>query len=336
MDLMIEVENLTKWYGHTLALDRASFTVEKGQIVGFLGPNGAGKSTTLRILTAYLPATSGKARVAGHDVLLDSLAVRSSIGYMPENVPLYGEMRVEEYLRFRAGLKGVPARQRHTAADRALNMAGLGDVRRRLVGELSKGYRQRVGLADALVADPPVLVLDEPTIGLDPTQIQEVRRLIRSLGGSHTVLLSSHILPEVEKTCSHLVIISAGRIAAAGTVDQLKTGLAAPTAWSWRSGPAARPTAPPRWAGSSARCRAWRRRPARTSATAGAGSPRLRPWGPTRARPSLPWWCSAGGNCARYAAWRRRWKNCGSRLRPATPRPAESPPREVCFFIPLP
>ena len=225
MALMIEVENLTKWYGRTLALDRASFSVEKGQIVGFLGPNGAGKSTTLRILTGYLPATGGKARVDGHDVLLEGLAVRASIGYMPENVPLYPEMRVDEYLRFRAGLKGVPRRGRGAAADKAIERCWLGDMRRRLVGELSKGFRQRVGLADALVADPPLLVLDEPTIGLDPTQIQEVRKLIRSLGGSHTVLLSSHILPEVEKTCSHLVIISGGRIAAAGTVEELKVGL---------------------------------------------------------------------------------------------------------------
>jgi ABC-2 type transport system ATP-binding protein len=226
VDLMIEVEGLTKWYGGTLALDRATFTVEKGRIVGFLGPNGAGKSTTLRILTGYLPATSGKARVAGHDVLLESQAVRSSIGYMPENVPLYGEMRVEEYLRFRAGLKGIPAKDRTAAADKAIARTSLGNVRRRLVGVLSKGYRQRVGLADALVADPPILILDEPTIGLDPTQIQEVRNLVRSLGGSHTVLLSSHILPEVEKTCSNLVIIAGGRIAATGTMEELKTALA--------------------------------------------------------------------------------------------------------------
>jgi ABC-2 type transport system ATP-binding protein len=223
---IVEVADLTKWYGRTLALDRISFSVEKGQIVGFLGPNGAGKSTTLRILTGYLPATTGSARVAGHDVFLDSLAVRSAIGYMPENVPLYPEMRVEEYLRFRAGLKDVPARERRAAVDRVVERCWLKDVRRRLVGQLSKGYRQRVGLAESLVANPQVLILDEPTIGLDPTQIQETRRLIRSLGGEHTVLLSSHILPEVERTCSHLVIISSGRIAAAGSVDGLKSGLA--------------------------------------------------------------------------------------------------------------
>ena len=225
MSAIIEVENLTKWYGNTRALDRVSFQVEKGRIVGFLGPNGAGKSTTLRILTGYLPATSGAARVAGYDVLTDSLAVRSRIGYMPENVPLYPEMRVDEYLRFRAGLKGVPATRRRAAVDKVLEQCWLSDRRRSLIGALSKGYRQRVGLADALVSDPPVLILDEPTIGLDPTQIGEVRRLIQSLAERHTVLLSSHILPEVEKTCSHLVIIADGRIKAAGTVEDLKRGL---------------------------------------------------------------------------------------------------------------
>ena len=225
MEMMIEVEHLTKWYGRTLALDRISFGVAQGQIVGFLGPNGAGKTTTLRILTGYLPATSGSARVAGRDVLLESLAVRSLIGYMPENMPLYPEMRVEEYLRLRAGLKGVPSARRGAAVDRAVERCWLKDVRRRLIGQLSKGYRQRVGLAEALVADPPVLILDEPTIGLDPAQIQETRRLIRALGEAHTVLLSSHILPEVEKTCSHLVIIAEGRIAAAGSIEELTTGL---------------------------------------------------------------------------------------------------------------
>ena len=226
MSAMIEVADLTKWYGPTLALDRASFTVEEGQIVGFLGPNGAGKSTTLRILTGFLPATSGQACVAGHDVLTDSLAVRRSIGYMPENVPLYTEMRVDEYLRFRAGLKDVPASKRREAVDRTVQRCWLTDVRRRLIGQLSKGYRQRVGLAEALVADPPVLILDEPTIGLDPAQIQAVRELIRSLAGKHTVLLSSHMLHEVERTCSRVVIIAEGRIAASGTFDELRENLA--------------------------------------------------------------------------------------------------------------
>jgi len=223
VDVMIDVRNLTKWYGRTLALDRASFQVGKGQIVGFLGPNGAGKSTTLRILTGFFPATSGRATVAGHDVLTESLAVRASVGYMPENVPLYPEMRVQEYLAFRAGLKRVP--RPAADVDRVLERCWLTDRRRSLVSQLSKGYRQRVGLAEALLGDPPVLILDEPTIGLDPSQIQEVRRLVRSLGEKHTVLLSSHILPEVEKTCSHLVIIAAGRIAAAGSVADLQKGV---------------------------------------------------------------------------------------------------------------
>ncbi len=227
MDVMIDVKDLTKDYGTTRALDRVTFQVGRGQIVGFLGPNGAGKSTTLRILTGFMPATRGRATVAGHDVFTDSLEVRSRIGYMPENVPLYPEMRVEEYLAFRAALKGVAARARGAEVGRVVERCWLADVRRRLIGQLSKGYRQRVGLADALVGDPPLLVLDEPTIGLDPSQIQEVRRLVRSLGEKHTVLLSSHILPEVEKTCSHLVIIARGRIAAAGTVRELQAGTGA-------------------------------------------------------------------------------------------------------------
>jgi len=227
VDRMIEVENLTKWYGRTLALDRATFEVLRGQIVGFLGPNGAGKTTALRILTGFMPATSGRAAVAGHDVFSDSLAVRSSIGYMPENVPLYPEMRVDEYLKFRAALKGIAGSKRAAAVEASVKRCWLQEVRRRPVGQLSKGFRQRVGLAEALLGEPPVLILDEPTIGLDPTQIQETRRLVRSLGGAHTILLSSHILPEVERTCSHLVIIAAGRIAAAGSVEDLRRGAAA-------------------------------------------------------------------------------------------------------------
>jgi ABC-2 type transport system ATP-binding protein len=223
---IIEVERLTKYYGKRLALDAATFSVEPGQIVGFLGPNGAGKSTTLRILTGFLPATSGTARIAGHDVLLESLAVRANIGYMPENVPLYPEMRVEEYLKLRAGLKDVPAKRRNAVVDHVIERCWLKDRRRSLVGSLSKGLRQRVGLAESLVADPKVLILDEPTIGLDPVQIQETRKLVRSLGEKHTVLLSSHHLSEVEKTCSHLVIIADGRIKASGSVEGLREGLA--------------------------------------------------------------------------------------------------------------
>ncbi len=227
MGAMIEVENLTKWYGSTLALDRVTFEVHEGQIVGFLGPNGAGKSTTLRILTGFMPATTGRAAINGHDAFTDSLALRRSIGYMPESVPLYPEMRVSEYLAFRAALKGVRGKERRKEVDRVIGRCWLKDVRRRLVGQLSKGYRQRVGLADALIGDPPALILDEPTIGLDPTQMQEVRRLVTSLGEKHTLLLSSHILPEVERVCTHLVIIARGRIAAAGSVEELRRGLAA-------------------------------------------------------------------------------------------------------------
>ena len=227
MAAIIEAEDLTKYYGWKLALNRVTFEVGEGQIVGFLGPNGAGKTTALRILTGFMPATSGRAAVNGHDVFSESLSLRQSIGYMPENVPLYPEMRVQEYLAFRASLKGIAPRQRRTGLERVIRRCGLESERRRLIGQLSKGFRQRVGLADALLGEPPVLILDEPTIGLDPSQIQEVRQLIRSLGGDHTVLLSSHILPEVEKTCSHMVIITGGHIVAAGSMEDLRQGLAA-------------------------------------------------------------------------------------------------------------
>ena len=229
---MIEVKNLTKRYGQVLAVDRISFEVAKGSIVGFLGPNGAGKSTTLKIMTCYLPATSGKVTVAGLDVLTQSLEVRRKIGYMPEAVPLYPEMRVREYLMFRAALRDVPARDRKAAVARAARQCWLSepeDMMRRRLGELSRGYKQRVGLADVLLHDPEVLVLDEPTIGLDPAQIRAMRELITSLRGSHTVILSSHILAEVEQTCDHLVIISGGRLVARGTPQELRRQVAGPT-----------------------------------------------------------------------------------------------------------
>ncbi len=222
---MIDVQNLTKWYGRVLAVDRISFQVDKGQIVGFLGPNGAGKSTTLKILTCYLPATSGKATVADCDVLTDSLAARRQIGYMPESVPLYTEMRVREYLMFRAALRDIPSRERKAAVDRVAERCWLSkpeDMMRRRLGELSRGYKQRVGLADVLLHNPPVLVLDEPTIGLDPAQILSMRKLITGLAGDHTVILSSHILDEVQKTCDHLIIIAGGRIAASGKTEELR------------------------------------------------------------------------------------------------------------------
>src|SRR5262249_55820729 len=189
-----------------------SFEVTQGEIVGFLGPNGAGKTTTLRILTSYLPATSGIARVAGFDVMKESMDVRRNIGYLPESVPLYPEMRVEEYLMYRAKLKGVPRPQRQKRIDFCLERCRVREVRRRLVGTLSKGYRQRGGLADAMVPDPPILILDEPTVGLDPVQIRETLALIKGLGKKHTIVLSTHILSEVEAVCERVIIINAGRI----------------------------------------------------------------------------------------------------------------------------
>jgi len=219
---MIRVHNLTKHYGPRKAVDSISFHIEEGEIVGFLGPNGAGKTTTLRILTCYMPATSGSASVAGHDVFSESLAVRRVIGYLPENVPLYTDMRAREYLQFRGKLHGLGKAERDAAIKRVADLCWMGDFIDRPIRQLSKGMRQRVGLADALLHDPKVLILDEPTIGLDPTQIRETRHLIKELAKRHTVLLSSHILPEVEATCQRTIIIAGGRIVASGSPDQLK------------------------------------------------------------------------------------------------------------------
>ncbi|MDW8265297.1 MAG: ATP-binding cassette domain-containing protein [Gemmataceae bacterium] len=218
---MIHVENLTKYFGPVLAVDRINFRVDKGEIVGFLGPNGAGKTTTMRILTTYLPATSGIARVAGFDVMNESMEVRRNIGYLPESVPLYPEMRVEEYLRYRAILKGVPRTQRQKRIDYCMERCRIREVRRRLLGTLSKGYRQRVGLADAMVHDPPILIMDEPTSGLDPLQIRETLNLIKELGEQHTILLSTHILAEVEAVCQRVIIISSGRIGLDKSMSEL-------------------------------------------------------------------------------------------------------------------
>src|SRR5579864_4500691 len=198
---MIHVEHLTKYYGEYAAVRDVSFDVKEGLVVGFLGPNGAGKSTTMRILAGYLTATSGTVSIAGLDVFWNPVEVRRRIGYMPESCPLYPEMRVAEYLRFRAGIKGLHGRHAARRVEHVLKRCWVDDVSRQLIGTLSKGYRQRVGLADALLADPPVLILDEPTAGLDPSQIRETRVLIRELGEEHTVLLSTHILSEVERTC---------------------------------------------------------------------------------------------------------------------------------------
>ena len=219
---MIVVEQLTKYYGEYPAVRGVSFEVPKGRVVGFLGPNGAGKSTTMRILAGYLTATSGRASIAGFDVFSDPIAVRRRIGYMPESCPLYGELRVTEYLKFRAGLKGLGWSARRKRIDYVIERCWLSDVRRQLVGTLSKGYRQRVGLADALLADPPVLILDEPTSGLDPAQIRETRKLIRELGSQHTILLSTHILSEVEMTCDAVVVIDRGQVVEEGSLADVR------------------------------------------------------------------------------------------------------------------
>ena len=218
---MIKVENLTKRYAGQTAIRDLNFEVGQGEIMGFLGPNGAGKTTTMRILAGFMPATSGRASIAGFDVFEQSLQARSRLGYMPENVPLYNDMRVTEYLDYRAALKGVPHRRVAERVGDVKELCGLREVERKLIGALSKGYRQRVGLADALVNEPELLILDEPTIGLDPNQIRQVRELIKNLGKQHTILLSTHILPEVEMTCSRVIIIHKGRIEACDTPDNL-------------------------------------------------------------------------------------------------------------------
>jgi ABC-2 type transport system ATP-binding protein len=218
---MIDVQNLTKHYGPVTAIRDVSFAVEPGQIIGFLGPNGAGKSTTMRILACFMPASSGVARVAGFDVFADSLEVRRRIGYLPESVPLYSELRVVDYLDFVAEVKGVGRAERKTRVGEVMERCHISDVSRRMIGKLSKGYRQRVGLAQAIVNDPAVLILDEPTIGLDPQQITEIRALIKSLAGDHTVILSTHILPEVSMICEGVVIINRGSIVAQGPIDRL-------------------------------------------------------------------------------------------------------------------
>ncbi len=218
---MIEVENLTKRYNGQTAVDGLTFEVGRGEVVGLLGENGAGKSTAMRMLACYLPATSGSARVAGFDVFTQADEVRRRIGYMPENNPLHTDMRVREYLKFRARLKGLSRVASRERVDVVTEQCGLKDVQKKIVGHLSKGYRQRVGLADALVHDPELIILDEPTIGLDPHQIRSVRELIKSMAPRHTVLISTHILPEVEMTCNRALIIKAGRALAIDTPENL-------------------------------------------------------------------------------------------------------------------
>jgi len=223
---MIDVRNLSKRFGRHSAVKNLSFQVGKGEIVGFLGPNGAGKTTTMRMLTGYLPPSSGSAEVAGYDIFRQSLMARRKIGYMPENVPLYDDMRVREYLRYRAQLKGLKGREARQHIGEAMDLCGLTEVRRKMIKTLSKGYRQRVGLADALVHNPDLLILDEPTNGLDPNQIRSIRNLIKRLGETHTIMLSTHILHEVEMTCDKVIIIDEGKIKATGSpsglVDQMR------------------------------------------------------------------------------------------------------------------
>jgi len=219
---MIEVHHLTKRYGGHTAVDNVSFSVAQGEIVGLLGPNGAGKSTTMRVLACFMPASSGSVRVAGLDVFRDADEVRRRTGYMPENNPLYTDMRVREYLKFRARLKGLSVGQSRERVDIVTEECGLTDVSRKIIGTLSKGYRQRVGLADALVHEPDLIILDEPTIGLDPHQVRSVRQLIKNLSPRHTVLISSHALFEIEKTCQKVVILHEGKVLAADTTDNLQ------------------------------------------------------------------------------------------------------------------
>jgi ABC-2 type transport system ATP-binding protein len=218
---MIKVEGLTKRYARTVAVDNISFEVEKGQIVGFLGPNGAGKTTTMRILTCFLPPSEGKANVAGFDVQEHPMEVKRRIGYLPETPPVYPEMDVSEYLDFVGRLKGISSADIKSRVDDSVAKCALGDVRHKLIGKLSKGYRQRVGLAQAIIHNPDVLILDEPTSGLDPQQIIEIRHLLASLAGEHTIILSTHILPEVEQSCERVIIISRGRVVAMDTVANL-------------------------------------------------------------------------------------------------------------------
>lgn len=222
---MIEVSHLSKQYGDVVAVEDVSFSAEKGVILGFLGPNGAGKTTTMRMLTCYLPPSSGEAKVAGFDILEESMEVRKRIGYLPEQPPVYHDMTVGAYLRFVAKIKGVPGAHLNSRLDDTMEKTGVAHHRDTVIGHLSKGYRQRVGLAQALVHEPDVLILDEPTVGLDPKQIIEIREVIKGLGGDHTVILSTHILPEVSMTCSQLVIINNGRIAGEGTPESLMAQL---------------------------------------------------------------------------------------------------------------
>lgn len=220
---MIQVKNLTKDYGPRRAIDQLNFSVNKGDVVGFLGPNGAGKSTTMKIITGFMAPTSGQASIAGFDVFENPLEVKKRIGYLPETPPAYGDMYVRDYLRYVAALKEVPKEKIEVLVSNAIEKTNLGDVQKRLIEHLSKGFRQRVGIAQAIVSDPEVLILDEPTVGLDPKQVAEIRDLIKSLKGQHTIILSTHILPEVQATCEKIVIINQGKIVAQDSIHSLAT-----------------------------------------------------------------------------------------------------------------
>jgi len=218
---LIDVRGLTRYYGEKRAISDVTFHVNKGEVLGLLGPNAAGKTTTMRILTCYMPPTSGTAVVGGYDIFDQSLEVRRITGYLPENPPLYTDMTVEDYLNFVSKIKGVPGDRINKEVDTVIEKASIGDVRKRIIGKLSKGYKQRVGLAQSLINNPQIVILDEPTVGLDPKQIIEIRQLIKNLGGDHTVILSSHILPEIEQTCERVVIINEGKVVAEDTVENL-------------------------------------------------------------------------------------------------------------------
>jgi ABC-2 type transport system ATP-binding protein len=224
-DITIEVDNLTKYYGDFPAIENISFNVMKGEILGFLGPNAAGKTTTMRILTGFMPPTSGSARIAGFDIVSDSLAARQQIGYLPESVPLYLDMTVEDYLDFMGKIRGMDSKRRRSRIDDVISICRLGEYKSSIIGKLSKGFRQRVGISQAILHEPQVLILDEPTIGIDPIQVVETRNLIKSLGGDHTVVLSSHILPEVSAVCERVIIIHEGQVVAVDRPDNLASRL---------------------------------------------------------------------------------------------------------------
>lgn len=222
---MVELKNVTKVYGTRKAVDNISFSVDKGEIVGFLGPNGAGKTTTMKMITGYIPPTSGTIKIAGYDIVEQPIEAKKHIGYLPETPPLYLDMTVEAYLHFVGGIKGVPPKKRKEDVEKIMYEMGLMEVRKRLIKNLSRGYKQRVGLAQAIIGDPEVLVLDEPTVGLDPKQIKEIRDIIKKLGGKHTIILSTHILPEVSMVCDRVIIINKGKIVAMDKTENLSIAL---------------------------------------------------------------------------------------------------------------